>query len=349
MKKKRLVAALTSDGRIIAIEQETPPVRPGTVLVEVHNSLVSPGTELGGWRGLLARRKGPQPAKPPKPFGYSNAGVVLQAGDNAAEFKAGDRIACIGVGYAMHTNYAVVPHNLCAALPENVTLAQGSYAMLAATALNALRRGEPQLGEFAAVVGLGLVGQLAAQLYQLAGNYVIGWDLIERRLQIARHWGIDATVNVDRADAAARTAEFTGGRGLDAAVFAMKGEADKAMKDIESCMKRSPDGHPMGRIVVVGGIRFDYTSTLTNIDIRRASRTGAGYHDEKWETGQDYPPVFMRWTTRTNLQLCMRLISEGKLNVDVLTTHTIPLADVERAIDAIIDEPDEILGVVFEC
>lgn len=56
----------------------------------------------------------------------------------------------------------------------------------------------------------------------------------------------------------------------------------------------------------------------------------------------------MRWTTRTNLELVMRLISEGKLNVDCLTTHTIPLKHVDAGIWAIIGDPDRILGVVFE-
>ena len=72
------------------------------------------------------------------------------------------------------------------------------------------------------------------------------------------------------------------------------------------------------------------------------------YHDEPWEYGDPYPPVFMRWTTRTNLELCMRLIAEGRLDVDCLTTHTIPLEDVEAQIADIVDNPDSILGVVFE-
>ena len=58
--------------------------------------------------------------------------------------------------------------------------------------------------------------------------------------------------------------------------------------------------------------------------------------------------VFMRWTTRTNIELCLRLIAEGKVDVDCLTTHTIPLEDAEARIDAIIDDPDALLGVVFE-
>ena len=345
--KKRKVAALCGDGHIRLVEQDTPPLRDGAVLLEVHASLVSPGTELGGWRALAAKRKNPDADAEPRPFGYSNAGVVLEVGRGVEEFSPGDRVACIGGGYAMHTDYAVVPHNLCVALPEAVTFVQGSYAMLSATALHALRRGTPEFGETTVIVGLGIVGQLAAQLYQRAGCYVVGWDTIGFRVETAGRWGIDAAVVVGDEDPVARTRAFTGDYGVDSGVLAFGGEADDALHSLEQCLKVSPDGHPMGTIVVVGGPRFAYSSTLTNVDIRRASRTGFGYHDEAWEHGPPYPPVFMRWTTRTNLELCMRMIAEGRLDVDVLTTHTIPLERADEGTSAALDEPDTALGLAF--
>ena len=352
MTRERLVAALTGDGRITTLQQETPPLRPGAVLVEVHASLVSPGTEVGGWRALAAQREDPSPVAEAKPFGYSNSGIVLDTGEGAEELKPGDRIACVGAGYAQHTNYAVVPHHLCVALPDGVTFAQGAYAMLAATAMHGVRRAELALGEFVAVVGLGILGQLCARLHQLDGQFAIGWDTIRFRTGLATRWGIDATATVGEEDEVEATNQFTGGRGLDGGVLAMGGDGNAAIRSLGQCMKISPDGHCMGRIIVVGNPSFDYRSHeprgMTNIDIRRASRTGPGYHDEAWEHGPAYPPVFMRWTTRTNLELCVRLIAEGRLDVDALTTHTIPLADVESGIAAIIDSPDEILGVVLE-
>jgi threonine dehydrogenase-like Zn-dependent dehydrogenase len=348
----RHVAGVCDDGRIRLIEQPVPELRAGTVLVEVHASLVSPGTELGGWRRLAERREASAAPGTPRPFGYSNAGVVRAVGDGAAEFKPGDRVACIGNGYAQHADWAVMPHHLCVALPEPVTFAQGSYAMLAATAMHAMRRGQPEFGETTVVAGLGVLGQLTARVYQLAGNYVIGWDVIGRRIEIARKWGIDLAVRAGDGDEVERTRAFTNDYGLDAAVLALGGDASEMLRSIGRCMKKSPDGHPAGRIVVVGNPTFTYrdheSAGMTNIDIRRASRTGPGYHDAAWEFGPAYPPVFMRWTTRTNLALCMRLIAEGKLDVDVLTTHRIPLADVEAGVNAILDRPDELLGVVFE-
>ena len=348
MKKKRMVAAVAGDGRIVLVKQDIPELKPGAVLVEVFASLVSPGTELGGWHALRAARDKPDAAAEPKPFGYANAGRVLKVGDGGTEFKRGDRVACIGAGFAQHADYAVVPHHLCTALPDTVTYAQGSYAMLAATGLQAVRRAAPEIGEWTLVAGLGLVGQLTARLFQLAGTYVIGWDSIRMRTTLARRRNADAVVQTGRGDVCAPTHAFTGGAGLDTAVVAFGGNADPAMKSIEACMKKSPDGHPMGRVIIVGGARFVYDSSMTNIDIRRSSRTGPGYHDAAWEFGTDYPPVFMRWTTRSNLALCIRLIAEGKLNVDALTTHRIPLEDVESGVSAMLDDPDRILGVVFE-
>ncbi len=57
--------------------------------------------------------------------------------------------------------------------------------------------------------------------------------------------------------------------------------------------------------------------------------------------------MFMRWTTRTNIELCLRLMSEGRLDVDALTTHVIPLDDVTEGVKKALHNPDDMLGVVF--
>jgi threonine dehydrogenase-like Zn-dependent dehydrogenase len=347
MPRKRRVAAVCGDGRIRLVEQDVPALAPGTVLVEVHASLVSPGTELGGWAALAAKRSAPDPDPDPRPFGYANAGVVLAVGEGVRSVAPGQRVGCMGAGYALHTDFAVIPHNLCLPLPDDASFTQGAYAHLAATALQTLRRGAPEFGERVAVVGLGLVGQLTAQLYRLAGNYVIGWDTIAYRREVARRWGIDAVAPNGTADAVELTRRFTEGYGLDAGVLALGGDATEVYRDLESCLKLSPDGHRMGRVIVVGGCSITIPSDTTNVDIRRASRTGPGYHDETWEHGEDYPPVFMRWTTRTNLQLCLRLMAEGRLDVDALTTHRLPFATVTAGVERLLAEPDSALGVVF--
>ncbi len=347
----RKVAARFGDGHIRLIEDKVPDLKAGAIVVSVEASLVSPGTEVGGWRKLRAQRENPDKTSSPTPFGYSNAGVVLAVGEGVTRFKAGDRVACIGGGYALHTDTAVVPHNLAVRLPNEVTYLEGSYAMLMATAMHALRRADVGFGESYAIVGLGILGQIAAQLHKLAGNYVIGWDTIGFRTRLARELGIDAAVTVGDRDPVAETSEFTGGNGLDGGLIAFGGDASKAVQDLSRCMKRSPDTHTMGVIVVVGGADFSYgdhgKAGMSNIDIRRAARTGSGYHDESWEYGDPYPPVLMRWTTTTNLELCRRLVAEKRLDVDSLTTHRIPLDRVDEETFLALDDPDSMMGVVF--
>ncbi|NQU44269.1 hypothetical protein HQ520_13350 [bacterium] len=344
---KRKVAALCGDGHIRLIEQEIPAIRPGAVLVGVRASLVSPGTELGGWPQLKAKREDPDPKAKPLPFGYANAGEVIGVGEGVTEYQIGDRVACMGGGYALHTDYSLVPHHLCAPLPDNLTFEQGSYGHLAATALQGLRRGEPEFGGYAAIVGLGIVGQLAGRLHQLAGNFVIGWDTIRFRTDLAALWCVDRAVLVGHEDEVAATQEFTNGHGLDTATMAFGGDGSRAYQSLKASMKLSLDGHRMGNIVMIGSATFPWDNDTTNLDIRRSSRSGPGYHDEPWEFGAAYPPVFMRWTTQTNLKLCLRLMAEGKLPVEKLTTHRIPLQRVEEETTKILEDPDKILGVVF--
>ena len=319
---KRTVATWFEDDHIRLIEQDVPDLRPGSIAVDVGASSVSPGSELsanrdgrevlGGWRSLAEQGRSADAGSQPRAYGgYSNAGIVIAVGEGVTRFRPGDRVACIGGGYAVHTDTAIVPRNLAVHLPGQVTYAQGSYGMLMGTALHALRRAALNFGESYAVVGLGVVGQLAAQLHMLAGNRVIGWDTVPFRTEIARKWGIDATVTVGPEDPVARTREFTDGYGLDGGAIAFGGEASRAVQSLAQSMKQTPDGHRTGTIVVVGLAQFTYSdheaAGVTNIDIRSAMRTGSGYHDKEWEFGSVYPPVFMRWTTTTNLELCMRL------------------------------------------
>jgi len=348
MKRMRRVGALDGTGRGCVITEPAPEVAQGEILVEVHASLISPGTELSG-----ARRARSNPdAQPgtPRPFGYQNAGVVVEVGPGVEQFSPGDRVACMGSGYALHTDYAVVPQNLCAHLPAGVSFEQGAYTHLAITSLHAVRRGRPEIGETCVVVGLGLVGQMAARFAQSGGMHVMGWDRIRFRCEKALEWGIDDVTVVGEDDLEAKARAFTNGRGFDMAIVAFGGEGTEVLKSLCKVMKVSPDTHLMGRICLVGGVTMQcaWGAGLGNMDLRSCARTGPGYHDERWERGLvEYPPVFMRWTTRTNMELALRYMDEGRLDVDVLTTHRLPLERIDEAVSAHIEHPDQTLGTIL--
>ena len=110
---KRTVATWFEDDHIRLIEQDVPDLRPGSIAVDVGASSVSPGSELsanrdgrevlGGWRSLAEQGRSADAGSQPRAYGgYSNAGIVIAVGEGVTRFRPGDRVACIGGGYAVH-------------------------------------------------------------------------------------------------------------------------------------------------------------------------------------------------------------------------------------------------------
>ena len=341
----RKVAAIDGRGQISVIEEPVADPKPGQVLIEVRASMVSPGTELGG---VKRRRENPSDADP-RPFGYSNAGVVIAQGEGCEDIAIGTRLACMGGGYAQHATHACIPRNMGVPIPDGVSDEDAASIHLVATALNAVRRGEFQLSEHIAVVGLGLVGQFACQWGRISGCHMIGLDQLPMRLEKAAACGLDRGVNITEEDPVEVSQSFTRGYGLDGGVISFGGDGTPAFVTLTKMMKKAPDTHLMGRIVIVGGARIEhgFASALGNLDVRSAARTGPGYHDEAWEHGAEYPSVFMQWTTKRNLEECLRFMALGHMQVEPLITHRVALSDAPAACEDLIQNPNAALGVVF--
>ncbi|MFW6108404.1 MAG: zinc-binding dehydrogenase [bacterium] len=342
----RKVAAIDGKGQFHVIEEAVPEPKAGQVLVEVGASLISSGTELGG---IPRRREKPTDA-PPKPFGYQNAGTVIELGEGVERYQVGDRVACMGGGYAQHATHAAVPVNLTVPIPEGVSLEEAAFCHLAATALHAVRRADVQFGENVAVAGLGTVGQLAAQFARLCGAHVIGLDRLPMRLEAARDLGAGLVVNVTADDAVPAVDAFCRGHGLDAGIIAFGGDASECLQQLYAMMKEAPDTHRWGRIVVVGGatVTVSLAASLGNVDIRSSARTDPGYHDEAWEHGDEYPDVIVKWSTRRNLEECLRAIAEGRLQVRPLISDIFPLDEAPAACEKIVSQPADTLAVILK-
>src|SRR5689334_19219893 len=127
----RRVVAVARSGHVEVQTEPIPVPAPGRLLVRVRASLISPGTELGAWTGK-ARPETPVP--PFRQFGYQNAGEVVALGEACTGFEVGQRVACMGAGYAQHTDYASVPQRMATPLPDEVSDEEGAFVALAATA-----------------------------------------------------------------------------------------------------------------------------------------------------------------------------------------------------------------------
>jgi predicted dehydrogenase len=342
-------------GRTEIVEIPCPQPTPGAVLVRTAASVVSVGTErmvvefaarslVGKARSRpdlvrqvlqKARREGVFSALDaafkrlgqPMTLGYSSAGTVLETGDGVGEFHPGDRVACAGGGHAIHAEFAVVPVNLLAPVPDNVTLEEAAFTTLGAIALHGFRLSESVLGENVAVIGLGLLGLLTAQIAAAAGCRVFGVDLDPVRVKLAKKIGIAAAAPRADAEDAART--FTASRGFDAVIVcADTPSSDPLALAGAICRDR-------GRVIAVGATgmaipRKPYYEK--EIDFRISRSYGPGRYDPLYEeAGVDYPIGYVRWTEQRNLAAFLEMLASGKVVLSPLITHRFALGDAAEA------------------
>ncbi|MBI4061611.1 MAG: Gfo/Idh/MocA family oxidoreductase [Elusimicrobia bacterium] len=367
---KQLMQDLKS-GRTYVADVPAPTPAAGQVLVRVRASAVSAGTERAlvdfAKSGLIGKaRRRPDLARQvlrkarrdgvfmtwrmaqdrleqPLPLGYSCAGVVEALGEGVEDFAVGDGVACAGSGYANHAEFAAVPENLCARLPAGTAWDEAALTTLGAISLQGFRLSDAKLGESVAVVGLGLLGQLAARLAKAAGCRVFGVDLDEARLETARAAGVEAAA---RSDAERAGTAFTAGRGFDAVLIAADGATNDPI-ELSTALARE-----RGVIVAVGnvllGVQRDafYRKELT---LKVSRSYGPGRYDPVYEEGGlDYPYGHVRWTERRNLEEFVRLLAAGALNLGPVITHRLPIAEGAEAYALISNGNRSALGVVLE-
>lgn len=346
MTEDRRAVYLTPTGDIEVRNESCPDVGPNEILVDVAASLISPGTEL---HHISVRVDGDGDFTEPRPMGYQNAGEVVEVGENVDRFARGDTVACMGTGYALHSDVALVPQNLCVELPKNVGEEAGAFNHLGATALHAVRRADLDIGESVAVFGLGLVGQLTAQFAQLAGAHVVAIGHHDNRVNVAKQSGIREAVVADEELLEQQIRELTATGVLDCGFICYDGEGTETIDTITALSRRWPDGHQGSRVVIAGhvNISFRLPTDYGNMDFRPASRVGPGYHDEAYEKGAAYPSGLVRWDTQNNLQEVIRRMASGDIQTEPLVTDRFPLSDVADAYRKLSESPNESLGVIL--
>jgi predicted dehydrogenase len=349
-----------------------PTIRPGTVLVQTATSLVSAGTErmlvefagkslVGKARSRpdlmrqvvdKARREGLLTTfesainrlDQPMALGYSSAGKIVEVGDNLRGYQVGQRVACAGGGYAVHAEYAIVPQNLVALLPEEVDYESAAFTTLGAIALHGFRLSQAVLGEGVAVIGLGLVGLLAAQIAQAGGCRVMGIDLDPARVKLGVDLGFHA---VNRTQAIESGQGFTSGNGFDAVIIC----ADTPTSDpveLAGILARQ-----RARVVAVGAVgqqlprKIYYEKELFFVNSRSY---GPGRYDPEYEEkGIDYPIGYVRWTEKRNMQAFIDLLRIGAVKVEPLVSHRFPIEQASQAYRLIMGENQEtFLGVLLQ-
>jgi threonine dehydrogenase-like Zn-dependent dehydrogenase len=347
-----------SGGQIAVLDVPVPACEPGGVLIRTSDSLISTGTELsatgGGGRESLLMKAIRNPHLVRKVWekvgttgvrqtvdlvrartqaslalGYSAAGEVVAVGEGVTAFARGDRVACAGAGYANHAEYNFVPAQLASAIPPDLDYASAAFATLGAIALQGVRRLNPTLGEQVVVLGLGLLGQITAQLLKANGCRVFGVDLLSSRADLARALGMEDGLRPGESDPTAGVMDWTGGAGADGVIVcASGGNVNLLNRSFDLCRRK-------GRVVLVGDVPIRIARDKIykkELDFFISCSYGPGRYDRGYEErGVDYPLAYVRWTEGRNISEVLRLMARGDLQVRPLIGRTYP---AEAAADA---------------
>ncbi len=275
-------------------------------------------------------------------IGYSGAGYVVEKHAAVTDLEIGQRVAYGGEGTG-HGEIITTGRNLVARVPDEVPFDHACFATLGSIAMNAVRISQIGLGDRVAVIGLGLVGQLVAQLVRLQGGVVLACDLRQDRIELATKlgadWGLMGGASLNDA-----VAEATDGRGADIVIVAAAAKsAGPCQQALEICRDR-------GRLVIVGAVEMSFpwqAMYMKEIQLFMSRAYGPGSYDPAYEKqGRDYPVSYVRWTENRNMEEFLRLCRD-RVNVEPLITHRYPLEEAPAAYQTVLDPAAGSLAVLL--
>jgi len=298
----------------------------------VHNGIDSTKSLIKGrFKGTL------------QALGYSCSGRVIAVGKKVKTLRTGDFVACAGAGFASHADIVCVPENLVVIVEQKNYLKQASITTLGAIALQGVRRASVQLGETVCVLGLGLLGQLTVQLAKAAGCTVIGIDILPDRIALAKELGADHVFEGSFENLEKSIAFLTSHKGVDCTLITASSSSNNIVQQAMTLTRKK------GKVVLVGdvGLKLERNPFYKKeIDFLISCSYGPGRYDVDYEyEGKDYPYGYVRWTEKRNMQAIVDLIIKGTLNVDRLISKVHNVQNAIEAYDGIKSKKQ--LGVVL--
>jgi 2-desacetyl-2-hydroxyethyl bacteriochlorophyllide A dehydrogenase len=312
-------------GRALLETFQTYRPRGDEMLVLTQATLVSAGTE----KAMFAAQPHTNVQFPYYP-GYAGAGQVLMVGDQVTRFQAGDQVAG-GMGF-FHASLNMLKEEQVVPIPQGTSMAEACFVQLGAIALQGVRKAQIQLGESVAILGPGLIGQIAIQLVVATGAYpVTVVASSSRRLPLAKENGAHATLSL------AEEQEALGDIQADVTIEATGNPA--AIHDAIRCTR------PGGRIVLLGSNR-GITHEVDFDRIRRARITLIGAHIMSLPQAERWPGW---WPENKERETIMQLLSpsDGRVRVDNLITDELQPSEPELFYRRLVSGDRSILAAIF--
>ncbi len=361
-------------GRPFVMDVPAPACKKNGVLVETLYSMVSAGTERMlidfGKKSIIGKiKERPDQVKKvldkmktdgilttlktalnkldePLPLGYSMVGKVIEVSSTVTDFSVGDFVACAGQT-ANHSEICFVPKNLAVKLPHGFAdTREAAFIALGAIAMQGIRQAEVSFGDWVAVIGLGLLGQIAVRILKAAGCRVIGLDIDDAKKELTDGY-VDAFINSSSDNVVNEVMNLTK-HGCDAVIITA---ATNSNQPVELAAEIARDRATISMVGVTGmdiPRRPFYQKELT---FKLSRSYGPGRYDANYEEkGIDYPIGYVKWTEKRNMGEFIRMIHSGRISVKELITHEFEISAAEKAYELITENPnnEKYLGVLIK-
>ena len=334
MKSRHLI--VVEPGRIELQELDVDAaLEPQQALVEAEYSIVSAGTEGAGFTGLVREMPFGDGGTYPRGTGYGHLGRVLEVGSAVEMCRAGDRV----LSFSRHASLVKADAaRMALPVPKDAPGSHLVFARMAGVSISALRSSSVQPGDTVLVIGMGLVGNFAAQLFRMAGAEVMAVDLSDYRLEKARACGIERTVNSGAHDLQETVLEWTAGEGVHVAVEAI-GISEVVAQAVMATRRH-------GEVILLGSPRapatFDVTPMLLRVHLEAIRMIGA--LEWRWPA---HPTERVR-DLETNYRRLVEWIAAGRLVVEPLLDRVASPAACQAVYEGLTSRKDGYLGAVFD-
>lgn len=343
------VVTIFGQGNVGITEYPDAPLKPNEVRLQTLFSGISAGTELTHYRGtniflhklwneanrlFLRDQETTTKTYPIIGTGYEECGKVIEFGSAVTKVKEGDVI----YGTWQHRTHHIVTEEYASAriLPENLEPVLGIFSQMTAIAYNGILDAAIRLGETVAIFGLGVPGQICAQMAKLSGARVIGIDLLDWRLKFAKEQGwIDIGLKSGEGDVAEKIKELTGSKGADAAID-VSGSYVALHEAIRAVAYSA-------RVIALGFYQGAGQSLFL----------GEEFHHNRVsvicsQISGVSPELSYRWSVERMVHRGIEMQSEGKLNLKPLITHVLPFSELAAGYKLLNNQPEGVLQVVLD-
>jgi threonine dehydrogenase-like Zn-dependent dehydrogenase len=318
---------------------DVPAPGPGQALVRTEATLVSAGTELAIYTGIHQGLRNPAAGWPkyPQPMGYMAVVRVQAVGPGVEGLAPGQRLLT-STGHASH---ALIEASTLAArfwpAPDDAPAHRLVLARMGKTAVTAACRAGVTLAQSVAVVGLGIVGQMALRLFGVAGSWPLaGVDPVRLRREAARRGGAIAAVDPSEGDPAEQLRSLLP-EGADIVV-----DATGWATAFPGALTLARDG---GTVVLLGSPRGTADEVDFYSHLHRRSLRLVGAHDSGIGA---LPRERFPWTNQRLVPALLDWVRTGRLPVEDLVTHRVPSADLHAMYEGLLNDKERFLGVVLD-